>query len=157
MVATKYDKSFNELAKTVAKVMGATDKQLAEIIGIGESTLYDWKIRHPEFAEAVRAGKDEFDKDRVEGALLQRALGYEHEETKLFSHEGVVTDERTVIRHYPPDTNAGQFWLKNRDRSRWRDKQEVEHTGPDGGPIQYADMTDDQLETFIKALAAKDG
>ena len=28
--------------------------------------------------------------------------------------------------HYPPDTTALVFWLKNRQRGRWRDKVEPE-------------------------------
>ena len=31
--------------------------------------------------------------------------------------------------HYPPDTTACIFWLKNRQKAAWRDRQEVEHSG----------------------------
>lgn len=31
--------------------------------------------------------------------------------------------------HYPPDSVACMFWLKNRQREKWKDKQEVEHSG----------------------------
>ena len=34
-----------------------------------------------------------------------------------------------VERAIPPDTTAQIFWLKNRKREAWRDKQEVEHSG----------------------------
>ena len=33
-----------------------------------------------------------------------------------------------TVKHYPPDTTAAIFWLKNRQVERWRDKQEVDHT-----------------------------
>jgi hypothetical protein len=39
-------------------------------------------------------------------------------------------------QHYPPDTVACIFWLKNRRPDLWRDKVGLEHTGPGGGPIQ---------------------
>jgi hypothetical protein len=29
-------------------------------------------------------------------------------------------------------------WLKNRRKDEWRDKHEVEHSGPNGGPIKTA-------------------
>ena len=32
------------------------------------------------------------------------------------------------IERYPPDTTAAIFWLKNRQRATWRDKQDVEQT-----------------------------
>ncbi len=50
-------------------------------------------------------------------------------------HEGKPVIVPTV-KHYPPDTTACIFWLKNRQRDRWRDKQDHEHTGKDGGPIR---------------------
>lgn len=30
-----------------------------------------------------------------------------------------------TIKHYPPDTVAGIFWLKNRQPDKWREKQEI--------------------------------
>jgi hypothetical protein len=30
--------------------------------------------------------------------------------------------------HYPPDTTAASLWLRNRQPSKWRDRQEVNHT-----------------------------
>ncbi|MDR8011858.1 terminase, partial [Escherichia coli] len=37
--------------------------------------------------------------------------------------------ETPLEKYYPPDTTAAIFWLKNRQKDKWRDKQEVEHTG----------------------------
>ena len=31
--------------------------------------------------------------------------------------------------HYPPDTPAASLWLRNRQPAKWRDRQEVNHTG----------------------------
>jgi hypothetical protein len=33
------------------------------------------------------------------------------------------------IEHYAPDVTAQIFWLKNRRPDRWREKQEIEHSG----------------------------
>ena len=41
-----------------------------------------------------------------------------------------------TTKHYPPDTTAAIFWLKNRQKSKWRDKQDHEISGPDGKPIE---------------------
>ena len=38
-----------------------------------------------------------------------------------------------TIKHYPPDTTAGIFWLKNRQRDKWRDKPEADD--PDDLPV----------------------
>lgn len=128
MVATKYDPAFNELAASVARVMGCTDKQLAEVLGISEATLYDWKIKHPDFAEALQAGKDSFDNQLVEGALLQRAIGYSHDDVHISNYKGEIT-VTPITKHYAPDVAAIKHWQLNRDRHRWAVDQAVEHTG----------------------------
>jgi hypothetical protein len=34
------------------------------------------------------------------------------------------------VKHYPPETAAAIFWLKNRQGQQWREKQLVEITDP---------------------------
>jgi hypothetical protein len=44
--------------------------------------------------------------------------------------------ETPLEKYYPPDTTAAIFWLKNRQKDKWRDKVDHELTGKDGGAIQ---------------------
>jgi hypothetical protein len=104
--------------------MGATDAQLADFFKVTLSTLYLWKVQHEEFSEALKRGKDEVDA-QVEQSLFRRAMGYTHDSEKLFQSFGKVVRAQTQ-EHYPPDTTAMIFWLKNRQPEKWRDK-------PDGG------------------------
>ena len=55
---------------------GLIDEQIAHNCGISPGTLYDWKNRFPQIAEALKKGKEVVDV-QVENALLKRALGYE--------------------------------------------------------------------------------
>ena len=73
---------------------------------------------------------------QVERALFERACGYKHPEDKIFCHEGEITIQPT-IKHYPPDPVSMIFWLKNRQKDKWRDKVEHEHSGKDGKPIRF--------------------
>ncbi len=109
-----------DLAKT-----GHLDKQIAEECGIALSTLNLWKAQHPSFSEAIKSSKD-VATDMVEAALFRRAIGYSHPETKIIVSEvtGIATEE--ITKHYPPDTKAAEFWLKNRRPKKWREKSEVE-------------------------------
>lgn len=66
--------------------------------------------------------------------MFERAIGYSHPEEKVFCNNGEVIVHKTT-KHYPPDTQAGIFLLTNRQRSRFRDKKDLEHTGKDGGPV----------------------
>jgi hypothetical protein len=109
---TAYKPEYAKEAYEYCAIFGADDKMLAKKFGVAESTLYLWKQQHPEFSEALKRGKDEFDTQNVEQSLLKRAMGY--------TLDG---------KHYPADTTACIFWLKNRQPRKWRDKQELEHTG----------------------------
>jgi len=113
---------------------GLTDEQIAHNVGVSRSTLNDWKKRYPDISDALKKGKEVVDL-QVENALLKRALGYEYEEVtqesqwneKNNKYELVVT--KLVKKRQAPDTTAQIFWLKNRRPDKWRDKQDVEHTG----------------------------
>ena len=75
----------------------------------------------------------------MENALLKRALGYTYTETKKErTAEGVRTT--TTIKEVVPDTTAQIFWLKNRRPDRWRDKQDIEHSGQIGGVMIIDDI-----------------
>jgi transposase-like protein len=109
---------------------GATDMELAEALDIHPATLYRWKLEFPLFCEAINAGKEIAD-ERVERSLYQKASGYDVVETqavkvKVEQHkEDVKVVE--VRRHVPADTTAQIFWLKNRRKDSWRDRQEIQH------------------------------
>jgi hypothetical protein len=114
---------------------GCTPFQVAKGIGISEVTLYEWRGRYPEFSEALRIGKENANQ-RVVSALFSKAVGFEHEATKIaINAEGKVTTVDYVER-YAPDTSAAIFWLTNKDPENWR--QRVEHSGPGGGPISFS-------------------
>ena len=118
---------------------GHVEAEIADRFGIGERTLRHWKKRHPELLEAMEATKPLAD-DQVEAAVFKNAVGYEYLETEIISSktktkttqpDGTVVEVeeirpiRTVERkrHSPPNVVAGIFWLKNRRRQQWGDRQ----------------------------------
>jgi hypothetical protein len=130
---TKYQDAYAEQARKLC-LLGATDKELAEFFEVEESTLNNWKHAHPEFMESIKRGKMQADAD-VADRLYQRAMGYEHPDVHLSNYQGMVT-ETPVRKVYAPDPVAAIFWLKNRQRTKWRDKVETELSGPNGGPVK---------------------
>ena len=121
-----YSADLNETVRKLA-LLGATDKEMADILGIAESTFHKWKIDHPVFSESITRGKVIADSEVAE-RLYQRALGYSHKAVKIFNSEGIplVVD---YVEHYPPDTQAASLWLRNRQPKKWRDKVDHEHSG----------------------------
>jgi len=133
---SKFREEFIEQGRKLAQ-LGATDREAAEFFEVAESTLHLWKHQHPEFSEALKVGKDAAD-DRVEQSLYRRALGYSHDAVKIMTVDGSVVHER-YVEHYPPDTTAAIFWLKNRRKGEWRDKHDVEHSGTINATMQPLD------------------
>lgn len=119
-----------ELIERVAKLcaVGMTDREVAEIIEVSEATLNNWKLEHPEFLESLKLAKEKAD-ERVEKSLYRRALGYTHDAVKISVNAQGEETITPYVEHYPPDTTACIFWLKNRKSAEWRDKQEHEHSG----------------------------
>lgn len=100
---------------------GLTDEQIAKNIGINRTTLYDWKKKEINIADALKKGKEIIDFE-VENALLKRALGYEYEEETY--ENGILT--KKVKKQVAPDTTAQIFWLKNRKPNNWKDRVETD-------------------------------
>lgn len=77
---------------------GLIEEQIAHNMGIGLSTLGEYKKKYKEISEALKKGKEVADY-MVENALFKSAM------------EG--------------NTTAQIFWLKNRRPARWRDKPQI--------------------------------
>ena len=138
---------YKELLIKLAKY-GLTDKQMADVIGVTEQTINNWKLRNADFFESLKENKKIADAQVVK-SLFERATGYSHEEDKIFNDNGKPLIVPTV-KHYAPDTTAAIFWLKNRDPENWRDKQDLELAGKDGGPIEINDTRKAALEKLDK-------
>lgn len=131
---------------------GLTDEQIAKNLDIVPSTLYEWKRQYSEISEALKRGKEVVD-IQVENALLKRALGYEYTETKTEEYivEGVPVERVTkTVKEVVPDTTAQIFWLKNRRPERWRDKQDIEHSGAVNVRKVYDEMSEEELMELAK-------
>jgi hypothetical protein len=125
---TKYDPKYVVIARQAAE-NGMTNYEIAELLEVGEPTIYVWMVKHKAFAEALKAGREPAD-DRVERSLYHRATGYTRKRyIKVKDKEtGVITEEE-IIEHVPPDVTACIFWLKNRRKTIWRDRHDDDGSG----------------------------
>lgn len=121
---SRYKSEYSEQARKLC-LLGSTDESLADFFNVSVTTLNTWKKVHPEFLSSIKEGKVVADANVAE-ALYNRALGYSHPHDHISNFQGEITVTPTT-KHYAPDTGAAFIWLKN--RSNWKDKQEVEHSG----------------------------
>lgn len=137
----------DEYAQQVEKLckLGATDKEIADFFEVAEQTINVWKTEHLEFRESIKSGKTIADAE-VASKLFHRATGYEHGEDDIRAINGEIVITPTT-KHYPPDTAAAIFWLKNRQRGKWTDR--VDHELSGGVEVKKTvsaqELTDDEL------------
>lgn len=133
---------------------GATDLDIANALGISHQTLYNWKGKYKDFAEAIKKGKEVVD-IQVENALLKRALGYRYDEITQEPQfndktgEFEMAETKRVTKEVNPDTTAQIFWLKNRRPDKWRDRKQLDATVTTNG-FDY--MSDEELEAEISRI-----
>lgn len=120
---------------------GLTDEQIANSMGVNKATLYRWKEKYCDICNALKRGKEVVDR-QVENALLKRALGYTYEE---ITYEGGAETKR-VVKEVVPDTTAQIFWLKNRKREAWADRQNIELSQPIDDSIKEMEAYFEQLK-----------
>ncbi len=91
----------------------------AAILGVHPDSLYEWQKVHPEFSDAVRAG---------------RAAATTFWEERLLD----------IAKGGSGNAQAIQWALRNRSKaaSGWHnDAQRLEHSGPEGAPMQVVTQT----------------
>lgn len=96
----------------------------ASLLGVHPDSLYEWQKRHPEFSEAVRAG---------------RAAATTFWEDRLLD----------IAKGGSGNAQAIQWALRNRSKaaSGWHnDSQRLEHSGPEGAPLQVEATTIDSRQ-----------
>lgn len=143
---SEYKDEYSEQALKLC-LLGATDKEIADFFSVSEQTLNSWKKKYPKFLESLKKGKGLADAN-VASRLYNRAIGYSCKATKFATDKGKITDQIEYTEHYPPDTTAAIFWLKNRQPEKWRDRKEVDANVNLGDELES--LSDEQLEAIIR-------
>ena len=127
---TAYRPDFCEQARKYC-LLGATNDQLADFLGVSPSTIDNWIASRRDFEAAVKSGRVIADA-KVARGLYVRAVGYDRKVEREVLLGGELKPVTTTV-HYPANVQACIFWLRNRRRQTWRD------SGHDPG----RDATDD--------------
>lgn len=120
---------------------GATERQIAEKLGLAYSTFNDYKVKYPELTELLEKGRRNLVAE-LRGALIKKAMGFSYVETKevkehvelpdtmrTFLLDNGFTEEQlnearlvkteTANKQAMPDVAALNLALKNYDKDDW--------------------------------------
>jgi len=128
---------------------GLTVTEIAGNIGVKPKTLYDWRVKFPEFAAAMDAGKMDA-VVLVENALFRKCLGYTVEVLKTFKVREAkydkqgkkISEKERLVQgvdqvHIPADVQAQKFFLTNRAPDDWKNRMEVTPPAASGALEKY--------------------
>ena len=125
----KYNPEFHDDWAWSLAIKGATYDELAEAFHVNRRTVIRWMQTHESFAEAFNSGKTIADA-KVERSLYKRATGFQivdTVETVEYDKDGNQRPRKTTTtKTIPPDTMAIMYWLNNRSKGVWAQKQTVE-------------------------------
>lgn len=149
---------------------GLTDADICNNLDVGKDAFIEYKKLYPELVDALKTSKEEAD-IIVENSLYKRATGYEYEEVtqeplyNLATGEPLLNEDGTpkiavtkiVRKQVAPDTTAQIFWLKNRKKVEWRDKQDIEHSGTTTSNVNLSGLSLEELRNLAKSRSAPSG
>lgn len=94
-------------------------------INVTRQTVYNWLDKHPEFFDTINLAKGK----------RQHFL-----------------EKRLLSADQGPVVTSTIFALKNAAAADWREKQEYELSGPDGGPIQVKSASPERRKAALALL-----
>ena len=148
-----------EITDEICKLFEAdsyTAKEVCEIVGITETTYYEWINTHTKFSESIKRAKDVYKSKRLkacENSLNRLIDGYEYEEVttefKIVSDsEFPVGNKKVVKKHVAPNLGAIIHYQTNKDPENWKNKQSTEISGElktNADPIKISIINTDEL------------
>lgn len=135
-------------------LMGATDEDVACVMGVDINTINLWKRTHPDFVANMKRGKTMADA-KVANALFKRATGFTVKEMDVRMYKGKII-QTPVDKYYPPDSWAAHKWLTVRQRNKWSEVTRIENTNTNININKFdiSALTTEQL-AFVRDIQEK--
>ena len=135
-------------------LLGLTDQQMAEEMGVHPRTFDYWKRTNEEFLAKLNEGKTIADMRVVQGFYMNCLDRYvEEEEVHIFKGKPIVVTKRRFI---PGDKWAQNKWLALRQRALWSESQRIEITNTNINltKIDIGNLTIDELR-LLQSIGMK--
>lgn len=170
----KYSAELIEKICSLIRADSYTIAEICKIVGIAESTFYEWKDSKADFPEAIKKAQEEcrgFFATEAKKSLLKLVQGFTVEERRTVtadtgkkSEDGKpivkVKEHTTVTKYVAPNPTAIIFTLTNCDAENWKNRQSAELTGKGGKDLIPPDMkknVDSMTPAEIAKYVCKDG
>lgn len=150
----KYNPEYHDDWAWSLALKGATDQDVADAFHVSRMTILRWRKEYKSFDEAYQRGKDIADA-KVKKSLYERAVGFEYTEKESIMELDPKTGEkkpvkvRTQTKRALPDTMAIMYWLNNRSRGEFSQKQEITLDGSVRAS-PFENLTEDELRRLAR-------
>lgn len=114
---------------------GVSITKACEAANVAVSTFWIWRNEDEEFNNQVLEAKDSR-VDIVEDELFENTQSIKDKDGKIVQRGNVL---------------AQIFFLKNRSRGRWKDRQEIEHSGK----VDLSNLSDEEIDDYLNRLSEK--
>ena len=121
---SKYETHVAPFFDRIEKLLndGASEKQVAESLGISYASFNNYKVKYKELGDICRKPRTKLIDD-LRSALIKKALGMKVERKKIYSKKDEDGNEvkytEITIDELPPDVAAINLALKNYDKENW--------------------------------------
>lgn len=94
--------------------LGATDKEIADNLGIHKSMMCEYKKKYKEFSELIKNGRKK-PVQAIKAALFKRATGFKYSEKKLIEDDEGRWRTETYEKYALPDPTSAMMLLRHWD------------------------------------------
>lgn len=94
--------------------LGATEKEIAENLGVNQKVFCGYKKSYPELNELIKKGRKK-PVQAIKAALFKRAIGFSYQESKLIEDDEGHWKKETYTKTALPDPTAAMMLLKHWD------------------------------------------
>lgn len=139
----------NKVLQKICDMIKSDSFTVAEIcakVRVSERSYYNWQKNDAQFAAAIKKAEEErmnYFAVEAKKSLLKLIQGYTVQEKSVVMVESKQLDEsgkpkprikeqKTIEKHYQPNTAAVIFALTNADPDNWTNRQTSELTGKGG-------------------------
>ena len=172
----KYNKKTVENICALISTDSYTVAEICKQVGISKDTYYEWEKTKPDFSDAIKKAKSEFDefiREEAKKSLVKLIRGYTVQEKRTVTADTGKKDgdgntvarvkEHTVTdKHYQPVTAAVIFALTNRDPENWKNRLNTDITTGgekmDRGVYSFSDVPPELFGEIVeKMMRGKSG